>query len=62
MVALKRNYTVVLVTHNMQEAARVANKVVFLYKGDIVEIGEPPGMFENPKNKLTEKYISGHLI
>ena len=62
MVSLKRNYTVVLVTHNMQEAARVANKVVFLYKGDIVEIGEPPGMFENPKNELTEKYISGHLV
>jgi len=62
MVALKRNYTVVLVTHNMQEAARVANKVVFLYKGDIIEIGEPPGMFENPKNELTEKYISGHLV
>lgn len=62
MVALKRNYTVVLVTHNMQQAARVANKVVFLYKGDVVEIGEPPGMFENPKNELTEKYISGHLV
>jgi phosphate transport system ATP-binding protein len=62
MVSLKKNYTVVLVTHNMQQAARVANKVVFLYKGDIVEIGEPPGMFENPKNELTEKYISGHLV
>lgn len=62
MVSLKRNYTVVLVTHNMQQAARVANKVVFLYKGDIVEIGEPPGMFEKPKNELTEKYISGHLV
>ncbi len=62
MVALKRIYTVVLVTHNMQQAARVANKVVFLYKGDIVEVGEPPGMFENPKSELTEKYISGHLV
>lgn len=62
MVALKRTYTVVLVTHNMQQAARVANKVVFLYKGDIVEVGEPPGMFENPKSELTEKYISGHLV
>jgi phosphate transport system ATP-binding protein len=62
MVSLKRNYTVVLVTHNMQQAARVANKVVFLYKGDIVEVGEPPGMFEKPKNELTEKYITGHLV
>lgn len=62
MVALKRNYTVVLVTHNMQQAARVANKVVFLYKGEVVETGEPPAMFENPKNDLTEKYISGRLV
>lgn len=62
MVALKRNYTVVLVTHNMQQAARVANKVVFLYKGEVIEVGEPPAMFENPKNELTEKYISGRLV
>ena len=62
MVSLKKTYTVVLVTHNMQQAARVADKVIFLYKGDIVEVGQPPSMFENPKNELTEKYISGHLV
>lgn len=61
MVDLKRNFTVVLVTHNMQQAARVANKVVFLYKGDIVETGEAPSIFENPTNELTEKYIRGQL-
>ncbi len=62
MVELKRNYTVVLVTHNMQQAARVASKVVFLYKGDIVEMGEAPGIFEKPTSELTEKYIRGQLV
>lgn len=62
MVELRRNYTVVLVTHNMQQAARVGNRVVFLYKGDIVETGEAPGLFEKPSKELTEKYIRGQLI
>lgn len=62
MFELKKNYTVVLVTHNMQQAARVANNVAFLYKGEVVEVGESPAIFENPKNELTEKYISGRLI
>ncbi len=62
MVELRRNYTVVLVTHNMQQAARVGNKVVFLYKGDVVEIGEAPGIFEKPTSELTEKYIRGQLV
>ncbi|MHB1868318.1 MAG: phosphate ABC transporter ATP-binding protein PstB [Nitrososphaerales archaeon] len=62
MVELRRNYTVVLVTHNMQQAARVGNKVVFLYKGNIVETGEAPGLFEKPSKELTEKYIRGQLI
>lgn len=62
MVELRRNYTVVLVTHNMQQAARVANKVVFLYQGNVIEIGEAPAIFENPTKELTEKYISGRLV
>lgn len=62
MVDLRKHYTVVLVTHNMQQAARVGNKVIFLYKGDIVETGEAPGMFEKPANELTEKYIRGELV
>lgn len=62
MVELKRSFTVVLVTHNMQQAARVATKVIFLYKGDIVETGEAPGIFENPTKELTEKYIRGQLV
>jgi len=62
MFELKKNYTVVLVTHNMQQAARVADTVAFIYQGVIVEVGEAPAFFENPKNELTEKYIDGKLI
>ncbi|MDG6905091.1 MAG: phosphate ABC transporter ATP-binding protein [Nitrososphaerota archaeon] len=62
IVELKKNYTVVLVTHNMQQAARVGNTVIFLYGGGIVEIGKVPKIFENPANKLTEKYIRGELV
>lgn len=62
IVDLKQNYTVVVVTHNMQQAARVANNVAFLYKGEVVEVGHSPEIFENPSNPLTEKYIRGNLI
>jgi phosphate transport system ATP-binding protein len=62
IVDLKQNYTVVVVTHNMQQAARVANNVVFLYRGEVVEIGKAPDIFENPTNPLTEKYIRGGLL
>ncbi|MHB8567232.1 MAG: phosphate ABC transporter ATP-binding protein PstB [Nitrososphaerales archaeon] len=62
MFELKKNYTVVLVTHNMQQAARVANNVAFLYKGELVEVGESPSIFETPAKELTEKYISGKLV
>jgi phosphate transport system ATP-binding protein len=61
MVELKDNYTVVLVTHNMQQAARVGTNVAFLYKGDLVEFGPAADVFENPKSQLTEKYIRGTL-
>jgi len=61
MVELKDNYTVVLVTHNMQQAARVGTNVAFLYKGDLVEFGPASDVFENPKSPLTEKYIRGIL-
>ncbi|MGA2665209.1 MAG: phosphate ABC transporter ATP-binding protein PstB [Nitrososphaerales archaeon] len=61
MVELKDNYTVVLVTHNMQQAARVGTSVAFLYKGDLVEFGPAADVFENPQSPLTEKYIRGSL-
>ena len=59
IVSLKRDYTVVIVTHNMQQAARVSEFTAFLYLGELVEYGDTDGVFENPKNELTEKYITG---
>jgi phosphate transport system ATP-binding protein len=61
IVSLKNNYTVVIVTHNMQQAARVSDFTAFLYLGQLVEYGDTEGIFENPKNELTEKYITGEF-
>lgn len=62
MVDLRRTYTIVVVTHNMQQAARVATNVAFLYRGEVVEVGKAPDIFENPTSPVTEKYISGNLV
>lgn len=59
VVNLKNDYTVVIVTHNMQQAARVSDYTAFMYLGQLVEFGETTRIFENPKNELTEKYITG---
>ncbi|MBT0159350.1 phosphate ABC transporter ATP-binding protein [Candidatus Bathyarchaeota archaeon A05DMB-2] len=59
IVSLKRDYTVVVVTHNMQQAARVSDFTAFLYLGQLVEYGATISVFENPKSELTEKYITG---
>jgi phosphate transport system ATP-binding protein len=59
IVSLKRNYTVVIVTHNMQQAARVSDFTAFLYLGQLIEYGETKNVFENPKRELTEKYLTG---
>jgi len=59
VVELKRNYTVVIVTHNMQQAARVSDFTAFMYIGQLVEFGDTSDVFENPKSELTEKYITG---
>lgn len=58
---LKRKVTVVIVTHNMQQAARVSDATAFMYLGELVEISPTKEMFENPTNKLTEEYITGHF-
>jgi len=58
-VQLKNDYTVVIVTHNMQQAARVSDFTAFMYLGQLVEFGDTTSMFENPKSELTEKYITG---
>jgi len=56
---LKENYTIVIVTHNMQQAARVSNKTAFFYTGELVEFGQTNNIFTNPEKKRTEDYISG---
>jgi phosphate transport system ATP-binding protein len=61
MAELKKKYTVVIVTHNMQQAARVSDYTAFLYVGKLVEYGLTDEIFENPKNKLTENYITGRF-
>ncbi len=59
IVELKNQYTVVIVTHNMQQAARVSDLTAFMYLGQLVEFGETEDLFENPTSELTEKYITG---
>ena len=61
VVELKRDYTVVIVTHNMQQASRVSDYTAFLYLGALVEFGATKDIFEHPKNPLTEKYITGEF-
>lgn len=56
---LKSDYTIVIVTHNMQQAARVSDYTGFLYLGDLIEFGETRMIFTNPKEKQTEDYITG---
>jgi phosphate transport system ATP-binding protein len=56
---LKDRYTIVIVTHNMQQAARVSDYTAFLYMGDLVEYGNTDTLFTNPEKKQTEDYITG---
>jgi len=56
---LKETYTIVIVTHNMQQAARVSDYTAFMYMGDLIEFGETNTIFTNPEKKQTEDYITG---
>lgn len=58
---LADDYTVVIVTHNMQQAARVSDFTALLYLGELIEYGSTKDIFENPKSELTEKYITGEF-
>jgi len=58
---LKKDYTVVIVTHNMQQAARVSDYTAFLYLGELVEYGPTDGLFTNPAEDRTEAYITGRF-
>ncbi len=59
--ALKENYTIVTVTHNLQQAARVSDRTAFFWLGRLVEFGDTAEMFTAPKDKLTEDYITGRF-
>ncbi len=56
---LKDNYTIVIVTHNMQQAARVSDYTAFMYMGELIEFGDTDAIFTNPGKKQTEDYITG---
>jgi len=56
---LKKDYTIVIVTHNMQQAARVSDYTAFMYLGDLVEFGDTKNLFTTPEKKQTEDYITG---
>ncbi len=58
---LKRNYTIVIVTHNMQQAARISDLTAFFLHGEVVEFGNTNQLFSNPKDKRTEDYITGRF-
>ena len=58
---LKNEYTVVIVTHNMQQAARVSDYSTFMYLGKLIEFGPTESMFERPKEHLTEQYLTGRF-
>jgi phosphate transport system ATP-binding protein len=58
---LKKEYTIIIVTHNMQQAVRVSDYTGFMYLGDLVEFGETKQIFENPRNEITAKYVQGQF-
>ncbi|HVR71690.1 MAG TPA: phosphate ABC transporter ATP-binding protein PstB [Vicinamibacteria bacterium] len=59
--SLKADYTIVIVTHNLQQAARVSDRTAFFWLGRLVEYERTPDMFTNPREKLTEDYITGRF-
>ena len=61
VLELKKKYTVVIVTHNMQQAVRISDKTAFFLLGDLVEYGQTDQIFSVPKDKRTESYITGRF-
>ncbi|WP_296898623.1 phosphate ABC transporter ATP-binding protein PstB [uncultured Megamonas sp.] len=58
---LKKDYTIIIVTHNMQQASRISDKTAFFLLGELIEYGETTELFANPKNPKTEEYITGRF-
>lgn len=61
ILELKKDYTIVIVTHNMQQAQRISDKVAFMYLGELIEFDTCENIFRNPKNELTRNYVSGNF-
>ncbi|MDD2484347.1 MAG: ATP-binding cassette domain-containing protein, partial [Eubacteriales bacterium] len=61
VLELKKDYTIIMVTHNMQQAARVSDNTAFFLLGEIVEYGDTETLFSIPKDKRTEDYITGRF-
>jgi len=58
---LKKDYTIVIVTHNMQQAQRISDKVAFMYLGEVIEFDSCENVFKNPQQELTKNYVNGHF-
>ena len=58
---MKENYTIVIVTHSMQQAARVSQRTAFFHLGDLIEVGNIAEIFTNPKDERTQGYITGRF-
>ncbi len=58
---LKKDYTIIMVTHNMQQAARISDKTAFFLLGEVIEYGDTEQLFSVPKDRRTEDYITGGL-
>ena len=61
MQELKEKYSIIIVTHNMQQAARVSDKTAFFYNGSVIEYDDTKVIFENPRDKRTEDYVTGRF-
>lgn len=61
ILKLKKDFTIVIVTHNMQQAQRISDKVAFMYLGELIEFDTCQAIFHHPKNELTQRYIGGHF-
>jgi phosphate transport system ATP-binding protein len=61
IIKLKKDYTIVIVTHNMQQAQRISDKVAFMYLGELIEFGTCDAIFQHPKQELTKNYVGGHF-
>jgi phosphate transport system ATP-binding protein len=61
MEELRRSYAIVIVTHSMQQAARVSQRTAYFHLGDLIEVGETDRIFTNPRHRLTEDYITGRF-